>query len=51
VVVSIGVAVAALGLLGMALAKSIVGSPLRWGVALVLGGLSVCFIGMKLHIL
>lgn len=48
---SIAVAVAALGLLGMGLAKSIVGSPIRWGAALVLGGFSVCLIGLKLRIL
>jgi VIT1/CCC1 family predicted Fe2+/Mn2+ transporter len=48
---SIAVAIAALGFLGMGLAKSIVGSRIRWGAALVLGGVSVCLIGLKLHIL
>jgi predicted membrane protein (TIGR00267 family) len=48
---SLAVAIAALGALGIGLAKSIVGSPLRWGTALVLGGILVSLIGLKLHIL
>jgi predicted membrane protein (TIGR00267 family) len=48
---SIAVAIATLGVLGIGLAKSIFGSPLRWGAALVLGGISVSLIGLKLHIL
>jgi predicted membrane protein (TIGR00267 family) len=48
---SIAVAVVALGLLGIGLAEAIVGSPIRWGAALVLGGVCVCLIGLKLHIL
>jgi VIT1/CCC1 family predicted Fe2+/Mn2+ transporter len=48
---SIAVAIATLGVLGIGLAKSIFGSPLRWGAVLVLGGISVSLIGLKLHIL
>jgi predicted membrane protein (TIGR00267 family) len=48
---SVAVAIATLGVLGIGLAKSIVGSPLRWGAALILGGISVSLIGLKLHIL
>jgi len=40
----------ALGILGAMLAKTFYGSPLRWGVCLLVGGIALAFIGMKLDL-
>lgn len=47
---AIVVALLALGLLGYFLAWAVYGHPLRWMIALVVGGIVLAFVGMQLDI-
>lgn len=44
------ITILALGILGAILAKSFYGSPLRWGICLLIGGIALAFVGMKLDL-
>jgi predicted membrane protein (TIGR00267 family) len=44
------VALGALALLGVGLARAVYGRPLAWAVALALAGLALVFIGIQIHI-
>jgi hypothetical protein len=48
--IAAAVAIAALGLLGVALATAVAGSRARWAAALMIGGLAVTAIGSWIHI-
>jgi len=42
--------IVALGALGILLARTFYGSPLLWGIGLLLGGIVFCIVGMKLDL-
>lgn len=46
----LAITVVALGGLGAALARTIYGSPLAWGAALLVGGAALAWVGMRLDL-
>ncbi len=47
----IAVAIIALGLLGVGLARSVYGNAIRWAIALVIAGILLTIVGVKLHVI
>jgi predicted membrane protein (TIGR00267 family) len=46
----LAITILALGVLGALLAKTFYGSPLLWGICLLVGGVALAFVGMKLDL-